>query len=454
MTRTLRWAAFGAALLAPAITVAQTVDPHTGHTMPGMTQPTPSPASDPHAGHDMSAMGGMDHGDGATMTGALGNHPMTREASGTSWQPDVSSHGGVHVQRGDWSLMGHAKLTAAYDRQGGKRGDDKPFVAGMIMGAARRDFADGGKLNLRTMLSPDPLMGKSGYPLLLAAGETADGLTPLVDRQHPHELVMELSAAYSRPLSAKDSVFVYAGLPGEPAFGPPAFVHRLSAMDSPEAPITHHWLDSTHITFGVLTAGWVRGDWKIEASRFKGREPDQHRYDIEAPKLDSSAMRLSWNPGPRWSLQASWADLHSPEALEPTQDERRWSASAIYTRPIGANGFWTATAAWGRKDRSDGVVSDGLALETALKPNDRWTFFARAERQETDELDAHADEAHGDLEVVAKASVGAIRDWRVSEHAKLGVGGLASLNFIPEALKHAYGERPMGAMAFVRLVIE
>src|SRR5262249_48321365 len=155
-----------------------------------------------------------------------------------------------------------------------------------------------------------------GYPLLLASGETADGVTPLIDRQHPHDLFMELSAAYSHRLTDRTALFVYAGLPGEPAFGPPAFMHRLSIMDSPEAPISHHWLDSTHITFGVVTAGIVLDRVKLEVSRFHGREPDQHRYDIETGALDSTALRVSWNPTAHWSLQASWADVTSPEQLE------------------------------------------------------------------------------------------------------------------------------------------
>ena len=173
------------------------------------------------------------------------------------------------------------------------------------------------------MLSPDPFMGKRGYPLLLAAGETADGVTPLVDRQHPHDLFMELSATYAWQAGEGSSAFVYAGLPGEPAFGPPAFMHRPAAMMSPEAPITHHWLDSTHISFGVVTAGWVQGRWKLEASQFTGREPDEDRYDIERPRMDSTALRASWNPGDNWSLQASWADVESPEQLEPEVDEER-----------------------------------------------------------------------------------------------------------------------------------
>jgi hypothetical protein len=393
------------------------------------------------------------------MSGALGPYPAARDASGTAWQPDtVSVHGG-HAMAGRWMLMGHALLNGVYSWQEGPRGDEKAFVAGMVMGAARRDFADGSVLNLRAMLSPDPFMGARGYPLLLAAGETADGEHPLVDRQHPHDMFMELSASYSRRLSDKASVFGYAGLPGEPAFGPPAFMHRLSAMDSPEAPITHHWLDSTHIVFGVLTAGVVYDRWKFEASRFKGREPDEYRYDIEAPELDSTAVRVSWNPAQRLSLQGSWADIESPEALEPELDERRWSASAIYTVPLGA-GWWSTTAAWGRKDRSDGATLDAWLLESAVRPNEAWTVFARLERIETDELDAEhhhegevasAGGGHGEPRTVSKASIGAVRDWPLAGSAKVGVGALVSRNWVPAELEESYGGDPWGAMGFVRL---
>ncbi len=193
----------------------------------------------------------------------------------------------------------------------------------MIMGSARRSLAHDATLNIRAMLSPDPLMGDDGYPLLFAAGESAGGVNPLVDRQHPHDLVMELSASYAGRLGPNSSVFVYAGLPGEPAFGPRAFMHRLSAMDSPEAPISHQWFDSTHITLGVVTAGIVHDSWKVEASRFRGREPDEDRYDIETGDLDSTSARLSWNPTENLSLQGSWADIRSPEAIEPKHNERR-----------------------------------------------------------------------------------------------------------------------------------
>src|SRR5215213_9400728 len=247
---------------------------HEGHSRP---QTTPSAhaqhGNQQHVGHDA-------HG----MKAFLGRYGMTREGSGTSWVPDTTPHEGIHAQFGEWSTMAHAHFNFVYDRQGGPRGGDKAFVGGMVMAMAQRPLGDG-TFGLRAMLSPDPFMGPSGYPLLLASGETADGRTHLIDRQHPHDLFMELAATYSRNISQTASVFLYAGLPGEPALGPPAFMHRTSGVDNPEAPITHHWLDSTHITFGVVTAGLVVDKWKIEVSAFRGREPDQRRYDVEAPKL-------------------------------------------------------------------------------------------------------------------------------------------------------------------------
>ena len=426
------------------------------HGAPAATKPAAGAApADPHAGHTASTapetdMAGMDMSGGPhAMAGALGPYAATREASGTAWQPEASPHDGLHLTQGPWMVMLHATLNGVYDRQNGRRGDDLTFASGMLMGMAQRDLGGGNILQLRGMLSPDPAMGKRGYPLLLAAGETADGKTGLVDRQHPHDLFMELSASLSHRLSAADSVFLYAGLPGEPAFGPPAFMHRLSIQDSPEAPISHHWLDSTHITFGVVTAGYVHGNWKLEASRFRGREPDEHRNDIETPALDSTALRISFNPTANWSLQGSWADVKSPEQLAPDEDQTRLSVSAIHTIRFGGGGWWSTTAAWGRRT-AEGQDLDAWVLESAVKPDPAWTIFARAERVETDELTTVAGH-HGPVFAVAKASIGAVRDWEVSSHLSFGLGGLYAIDRVPGGLKGAYGRNPSGGMLFARL---
>jgi hypothetical protein len=434
-----------ACLLAAPVALAQDHQHH--EPPPAQTQPQqpaqPSPQTMPHDMGEMQDTGGMH--DMHDMTGVLGPYPMSREASGTSWQPDASEHMGVMRTHGAWMVMGHVTLNGVYDWQDGPRGDEKAFVSGMIMGMARREVGTNGALNLRLMLSPDPFMGRSGYPLLLAAGETANGVTPLVDRQHPHELFMELSGSYAHRFGPNDSGFIYLGYPGEPAFGPPAFMHRLSTMDSPEAPITHHWFDSTHITFGVLTAGWTHGDWKVEASSFTGREPDEDRYDFDDPEMDSTAVRLSWNPTERWALQASWADLESPEQLEPDEDETRWSVSAIYTVPMGDGRWWSTTLVYGEKAPGDDERLGAWAVETAYRPHDNWTVFARAEQIESDDL------LPGSVETVSKASVGAVRDFRVHENAVIGVGALYSYNWVSDALEPSYDGDQEGAMAFVRL---
>jgi hypothetical protein len=358
----------------------------------------------------------------------------------------------VHWRRGGWTGMVHAMFDLVSDDQRGPRGGDKTFLTGMAMAQARRAFGERDGLQLRAMLSPDPLMGRDGYPLLLASGETADGVQPLVDRQHPHELVMELSATFRHVMPDRDAAFVYAGLPGEPAFGPPAFMHRRSIMDSPEAPITHHWLDSTHVAFGVVTLGYVHDRWKLEASRFNGREPDQNRYDIETGALDSSALRASWNPTSRWSLQASWARLVSPEQLVPGEDQVKWSASALYTRALGDDRCVALTLAWGRRDSGHDAL-DAWLLEASVNPTRWWTVFARAERTDNDELLTDGS-GHGEPQGVSKLSLGAVRDFAVGPHAAIGIGASYALDLVPHALDALYGDDPAGTLLFVRLKVD
>ena len=413
--------------------------------MPGMAMPAATEhGAMPEAEH--GAMSGMVH----SMAGALGAYPGTREASGTAWQPDASQHQGLMRQAGPWKLMVHSTINLVADSQGSPRGDEKLFVSGMVMGMAQRPLGKG-MFQFKAMLSPDPLMGKAGYPLLLASGETADGMNRLVDRQHPHDLFMELSASVSQPIGKGASVFLYGGLPGEPAFGPPAFMHREAILDSPEAPITHHWLDSTHISFGVLTAGLVVGRAKVEVSRFNAREPDQFRYNIETGPLDSTAVRLSWNPTRTLALQGSWAKFKDAEQLEPGVDQKRLSASVLFADEIAPGYRLATTLAWGRKT-IDGKSDDAFAAEASIK-RQGWTLFGRGEVTQNRELVAAVE--RGPAYTVGKASLGLIRDVRVAEHVSVGIGGLVSVNFVPQALAAAYGGRnPTGAMGFLRFRLE
>lgn len=382
------------------------------------------------------------------MTGIYGPYAIGREASGTSWQPESTPHQGLHYMPDDWMVMVHGYANGVYDRQGGPRGADKAFSSSMLMAVAQHPIGDG-TLGLRSMASLDPAMGPRGYPLLLQTGETADGTTPLVDRQHPHDLFMELAATYSLPLGEDSSAFGYFGLPGEPALGPPAFVHRFSAVENPEAPITHHWMDSTHISYGVATLGYIWRDWKLDASAFKGREPDRYRWDVEPPRLDSFSARLSYNPTPDWALQASYGHIKSPEQLEPDVDVGRFTASASYNLRAGG-AFSQTTFGFGRNMSSPGNGTNAFLLESAVSL-ERHTVFARAERVDKDELFVPPSPLAGQPFAVNQVSLGYLYDFARWRHSQWGVGAMGSFVLLPAALRASYGGDPGSVLVFARV---
>jgi hypothetical protein len=396
-----------------------------------------APAAEQPAGADMSM----------PMAALLGPYSMTREGSGTSWAPDSTPMSGLMNMYGPWSGMIHGFANLIYDNQGGPRGDTQTFSNSMLMLMARRELTDGA-FGLRLMLSGDPFMGKRGYPLLFQTGETADGTTPLIDRQHPHDLLMEAAATYSHDFQPHSSAFLYVGLPGEPALGPEAFMHRLSGMDNPEAPLSHHWLDSTHVAWGVVTGGYTWSLLKLETSAFNGREPDQFHYNIETRGLDSYSVRATMNPSANLSMQVSAGRLMGPEQLQPSVNVRRTTASITYNAPLAS--WWQTTFAFGHNSPSQGAGSQAWLLESALKLGLTHTVFARAERVGKDELFLPGQALYGPTYTIEKLSVGYIHDFVQLGALNLGLGGLVSTYSYPAVLNAAYGYRPTSFMVFVR----
>jgi hypothetical protein len=406
-------------------------------TTPAFAQTPPTP--DPMAGMDHSK---MDHGDMAGMEMGDGDAPAS--GSGTSRLP--GSEGmmhGIHLMPGDWMVMLHGYAWGTYSNQGGPRGDKQAFVTSMAMVEASRDLGATTKLQLRGMVSLDPLIGKRGYPNLFATGETANGV-PLVDRQHPHDLFMELSARVDQDLGGGVTGFVYGGPVGEPALGPSAFMHRRSAKLNPEAPITHHWFDSTHITFGVVTAGVATSKVQLEGSAFRGREPDEARWDIEAPKLDSWSVRATWNPSSRWALSLSHGFLKSPEPLHPG-NENRSIASVAY-----ADDRLSVTGAYSIK-RRDGHSTGAFLAEANWDITPRHALFGRVESVENEELFDEADPVFGGIAYrVSKATLGYAYTLPLGPFG-LSLGGSASAYAKPSALDGPYGRNPKSFTLFAKL---
>jgi len=401
-------------------------------------------------GHDkhMAGMQGDMQDMHGTMMAPIAGIGMTQEASGTSWMPSASPMYAIMSRSGRWNLMTHYNGFLYYDRQEGPRGDYQYGSTNWGMLMASRNFGQD-RLQLRTMISLEALtVTPGGYPTLLQSGEQYHG-KPLVDRQHPHDLFMELSAKYTHPLSKDSAAFAYVAPSGEPALGPTAFMHRLSALDNPLPPITHHWQDSTHIAFGVLTLGAWHKNVQIEGSYFTGREPNEYRYDLTPMHPDSVSGRITYNPTRNWSLQASYGYLHSPEQLRPDEDVRRTTASAQYTFPLRSGGFWATTLGYGNNN-SHGVNSDSYLVETELNLKDRNTFFGRYEfvNKLGEELDlAPMDKKFG----IGQFTLGYVRDLTPNRSYQTGVGAAVTFNMVPSSLNSTYGDAPMGFWLFLRI---
>ena len=380
------------------------------------------------------------------MNGALiPGVPSEREGSGTSWLPDHSTMNALHWQRDPWMLMLHGVAALRYTNQdvsnAGRRGDDAISAPNWAMLMAMRPLGHSGQVTLRAMMSLDRLTeGGDGYPLLFQTGESWEG-QPLVDQQHPHDFFMELAGAYGRTVGEHGGYFLYFGFPGEPALGPPAFMHRPSARNNVEAPLGHHWQDASHITFGVLTGGFVRQSIKLDASIFTGREPDENRWNIDKPKFDSYSGRISYNPSAHFSLQFSGARLKSPEMLEPDIDLTRVTASVLHHHPLSNGRLWTSAVIWGMNDPSLGEPQHSFLVESdwegrIISP------YGRLEVVQKSGHDLQISGADEELFNVGAVTLGVavavpiMNDWKSSA----SIQGTAYR--VPDELQGEYGQHP------------
>jgi hypothetical protein len=375
-----------------------------------------------HAGHDMS--------------------DMAREGSGTAWLPDESPMYAIHGVRGPWSLMFHENAFLQFLHESGPRGAEQTGSINWVMGMAHRNVGRG-RFGLRGMLSLEPWSVRAcGYPDLLATGEQCEG-EKIHDRQHPHDLFMELAAEYNAPIRGDVRWQIYGGPAGEPALGPVGYPHRASALPNPLAPITHHWLDATHITFGVITGGLYGRKWKAETSIFNGREPDEDRTDVDFAALDSFSGRLWFMPTARLAVQVSAGHLKEAEPGDhggPRIDVNRMTASATYHQMVAADSVWATTVGWGRNSEPE-HASNALLVETSATFAERDAVYGRFELARKTAHDLVVPESLGESFTLAKIQGGYTRYLPAWRGFRAGAGAGFSLGIVPEALKTIYGSR-------------
>ena len=395
------------------------------------------------------------HMPGMNMGEAAPAMPAEHAASGTSVNPRSSPMDMIHKRAGAWTFMFHGIAFFTEEQQTGPRGGDKSFVPNWFMGTAGHALGRG-TVEFRSMLSLDPAtITDRRYPLLFQTGETAFGKS-IVDGQHPHDLFMELSARYSRPLTDATSMVLYFAPVGDPALGPVAFPHRVSATELPQATLSHHLQDSTHIANEVLTAALVRRSFRIEASGFHGAEPNENRWNIDYGMIDSWSTRLTWTPGDNWAAQASVGRLTLPEAAEPG-DIVRATASLTYNRPLTA-GNWASSLVWGRNHKTvEQHNLNSYLAESVVQFRHHNYVTGRFELVDKDELfndqpviREHLDATAGSTFRIAAYTVGYTRDVNLVPWLTTGIGGNFTVYRVPAAIQPYYGAHPAGFLFFLR----
>ena len=384
--------------------------------------------------------------------------PMNRNGSGTGWQPDATPMYAYMKHGNNWNYMLHGSLFLRYTSQNfnndGKRGSSsRVSVPNYVMGMAQRQVGKNGLLTVRSMVSLDRIFdGGAGYPLLFQSGETWNG-KPLIDRQHPHDLISELAVGYTHRINKKVDLTIYAGYPGEPALGPTAFMHRMSAFNNPDAVLGHHWQDATHITFGVVTAGVRYGKFKVEASGFTGREPNENRFNFDKPRFDSYSYRLLYNPSSNWALQISRGFIKSPESNHPDENVNRTTASVQHSAILADKNHWISSSiVYGLNDSGKDHRESSLLAETNLQCN-KWAFYGRYEwiQKSAEELAlVFYDEIPKDKFPVSAFTVGLNRQLFSFSNSLIQAGAQVSLYAIDKNLQTLYGKSPVSGQVYLR----
>lgn len=383
------------------------------------------------------------------------NLPMSRNASGTAWNPDDSPMYMWMKQTGKTDWMFHGSVFLRYTHtdifNSGERGKSQFGAPNWFMTMMNIRTGKKGLFNATAMISLDRLTESgNGYPLLFQSGETWKGAR-LVDRQHPHDLFSALSIGYTQMINRDLDVFTYIGYPGEPALGAPAFMHRVSSMNIPDAPLGHHWQDATHITFGVATLGIRYKNFKLEGSAFNGREPDEERYGFDKPGLNSYSLRLSYNPTTNWAMQVSRGFIEQPEHLEPNVDVTRTTASILYAKSLGASRHHSAALIWGLNDKGADHREHSVLLEDNYQFG-RNAIFGRYEflQKSSEELDLENQFGHTRFDVHV-LSLGYNRTLLTRKQIELTAGTKATLNFPDKQLQRLYGKSPVGLQVYLQI---
>jgi len=378
---------------------------------------------------------------------------LMQEASGTSMNPTAGSLPMLmtHTAGWNWMFMGEAFIVDT--QQSAPRGHDKFYSTNWFMTGVEHRLGNGSFM-IQLMLSLEPAtITDRRYPELFQTGETAYGI-PLVDAQHPHNFIMGLGFTYAHPWGQNGLWELYYAPVGDPALGPVAFPHRASASELPQAPLAHHWEDSTHIAYNVATGVLSYKMVRWEVSGFHGAEPGENRWIVTSGVMDSWSSRASIFPTKHWMAQFSAGRLTRPEQGQPG-DVVRTTGSLHYSKPL-PGGIWSSSLIWGRNHYTDNKRNaNAYTLESVISLSRKNILTGRAELVDKDELFDAVPALSGRAFRIGAFTLGYTREIGTAFGIlKTALGANASSYSLPSIIKPYYGDRPWGVNVFLRIRLQ
>lgn len=347
-----------------------------------------------------------------------------------------------------WLFWGY--MEPVFDKQGGCFDKHKVYANNEFLTLAQvGSHCD--TLNFRSIFSVEPgTIGKCGYPLLFSTGYTANGITELLNAYPPLDFVTELSGSYVHQWQ-NVRLYGYFGLPGAPVLNllPQ---QRIAEFFMPTGSITHRYMTSTDIVYGVGSAGLDIYGICLEGSLFTGKSQDERYWKVKKPHFDSFGVRLSYCYEDAFSFQVSYGHIKDTDPVELCVKNKRFLVSAAYN-VVTDTSLWNTTIAYAHNHYCPGESLHSALFESCYILCDRHIVFGRYEYTQTDAPLAYkAREDVADMFYkVQKIGLGYRYQFQPIMHALWSLGVSGDVSLVPSNLKQVYGNHPFSWYLFLRV---
>jgi hypothetical protein len=356
-------------------------------------------------------------------------------------------------------LMLQGNAFGVYDAEEGPRGRDAVTSTNMFMGDIGSSVGDAQYFNLDYMGTLERwTIPYAGYPELLQIGESNDQGAPFIDAQHPHSSpVMGLTLSDTIAFGVgKNNLKLFFAPRGEATEGPIPFMHRITAMVNPDAPLGHHvGQDVAHISSTVIGASLLLGKTHFEISTFNGTEPEPDAVNLPVQSPNSVAIRLIEGFSNDWSGMISASHVNNPEPDQPEITfENRYSTSLYWSKKLPSGCQFNNSFIYGMAQNYDFTTLSSFAEEFLLK-HESSQIWGRIEvlQRTPAELAIATTGNPNQSQWIEATTLGYTHKILSlpSDSLVLGLGGSVTRDLLPETFIGAYGGNPWTGKVFLQL---